>query len=62
MTLLQQRKKNVESRMEVEGVRMIPLKTLVVPFDECPILSELRELVGEVLDLRSVPNYIEIGI
>lgn len=64
ISMLRQRKSNVEAGTEIDGARMIPLKTLVLPFrlvkDE--FLSLLRELVEEVVDLESVSSFIELEI
>lgn len=50
---LRVRKENVEAGLEVEGQRMKHLKTLVVRFKHCQtVLSEPRELVEQVVDLR----------
>jgi len=42
---------------------MEPLKKLVVPFDKFSAdLEECRELVGEVVDLETEPEFWEVEI
>lgn len=67
--LLEERKANVESGVEVEGVRMQPLKKSTIDFtclsdfynkkEELAQkkLAELRELVDEVVDLDTEPEF-----
>ena len=67
-SMLSQRKANVEAGMEIQGVKMINLKTLVVPFRYVGLrggtrlqkarLPELRELVEEVVDLREALSQV----
>ena len=52
VNLLRKRKENVEAGKEVDGVEMMPIKTLKAYFKGCTILSELRELVEEVIELE----------
>lgn len=64
ISTLKTRKGNAEAGMEVSGVKMIPLKTIVLR--KCIFgseqLSEISELVEEVVDLDSVPKFIEVEI
>lgn len=61
---LRQRKDNVNAGMEIEGVKMIPLKRLVFPSKilSQSQLSELRDMVVEVVDLESVERLIEVEV
>lgn len=61
--MLQQRKRNVEAGMEIEGVKMIHLKRLVFNFSsfESSQIQQMESLVEEVLDLSSAPP-IEVEI
>lgn len=63
-SMLEQRKMNVEAGLEVEGVKMIPLQTLVVPFKFIAreSLSRMRMLVEEVVDRDTVSRFIELEI
>jgi len=64
LSLLRARKKNVESRLEVDNVKMEPLKKLVIPFKEhsARALEKCRELVGEVVDWDLEPQFFEVEI
>ena len=64
VALLDQRKKNVEELLVVEGVRMIPLKRLGICFESFSAkqIDEMRGLVEEVFDLKSVSMVVEIEI
>lgn len=64
LTLLRARRENVESGLEVDNVRMEPLKKLVIPFKEysAETLEECRELVGEVVDWDPEPQLWEVEI
>lgn len=64
LSMLEQRRLNVEAGMEVEGVKMINIKTLVLPFGmvEEDFLMKLRDLVEEVLDLDEVSKLIDLEI
>lgn len=64
---LQQRKKNVEAGIEVDGVKMIPLKTLVFPFKAIEaglsfrmLIFKLKTLVEEVVDLATEPSFVTV--
>lgn len=48
--------------MEVWGVKMIPLNTLVVPFDDCEVLSQLKEQVVKLEDLSPFPRFVDVEI
>jgi len=49
--------------LEVDGIRRVPLKTLVVNFKLVKdILPQLRELVEEVIDLELSPKFVEIEV
>ena len=55
---------NVEAGMELDGVKIIPLKALILPFK---LVTEgsvplLRDLVEEVVDLDSSPGFIELEV
>lgn len=64
MALLRARKENIKNRPEVDRIKMEPLKMLVIPFNKLfyEQLEELRELVGEVVDLKSEPRFWEVQI
>jgi len=62
LSLLRQRKENVAAGMEVWGVKMIPLNTLVVPFDDCEVLSQLKEQVVKLEDLSPFPRFVDVEI
>ena len=72
-SMLSQRKANIEAGVKIKGIKMISLKTLVLPFERVEFkgengleevgLSKLRELVGEVVDLdEHVTKIIEIEV
>lgn len=62
--LVRQRKGNVEADLEADGIRMRPLKKLIISFNDLKPseLQELRELVEEVVDLATVPELVEVVI
>lgn len=64
ISMLRRRKTYVNQGREIEGVKMIHLKRLVFPFRllDTLQLSQLRELVEEVVDLESVERLIEVEI
>lgn len=53
LSTIRQRQRNAEVGMEVEGVKMLQLETIVLPFKlvKPELLSEMRSLVDEVVDL-----------
>lgn len=58
---LRRRRQDVVEGLEVDGIQMVPLKTLIFDFDLFDdVLPELRELVEEGIDLESVPEFVEI--
>jgi len=60
---LLRRKQNVLEGLEAGGIKMIPLKTLIVAFKLVDdVLPQLRELVGEVIDLESKSRFVEIEV
>jgi len=61
---LRARKENSDRRFEVDSIQMEPLKKLVIPFDKFSAadLEECRELVGEVVDLESEPEFWDVEI
>ena len=61
---LSRRKSNVEAELEHEGVRMEPLRKLVLHLNRFTEdrLEECRSLVGEVVDWASEPDYWEVEI
>lgn len=63
-SMLRQRKEIVEAGMEVDGVKMIHLKTLVINTTgiKSETLDELKELVEEVIDVEEVPPMIDVEI
>ena len=64
LPLLRKRKETVESGLEAGGVQMELLKKLVVPFNQLSDekLEQYRELVGEIVDLKSEPELWEVEI
>jgi len=62
VNVLTRRKQFVEDFHEMEEVRLRDLKRLVVPFELCPVLSELRELAEQLVDLETLPKFIEVEI
>lgn len=56
---LQARSNNVEAGVEVEGVRMEPLKRLAVPFKQMSPknLKQLKELVETVVEWTHKPSW-----
>lgn len=56
LSTLRQRQSNAKAGMEVEGIKMLQLKTIVLPFKliKPELLSEMRTLVDEVVDLAIV--------
>lgn len=54
--MLEQRKRNAEAGMEIEGVKMVQLKRLLIDFsewDQLDVVIKLKELVEEVADLST---------
>lgn len=67
ISMLRQRKANVEAGIRIDGVKMIPLKRLVLSsrmLSTTPqaTLSQIRELVEEVVDLQSVSSIVQVEI
>lgn len=66
LNLLRKRQENVEAGLEVDGVKMISLKRLVVHLPivnkDQLVLLEVQELVAEIVDLESVPEKIELEV
>lgn len=62
LPFIKKRRENVG--LEVDGVGMVPMERLIVPFKglKSTLLSQLREFVGEVIDLKSTPRLIEVNI
>lgn len=67
--VLERRSLNVRNGLEVEGVEMVKLKTLIFPFKAVEkqmlvkdLLYKLKGLVKEVVDLGSVQNFVEVEI
>lgn len=58
LSAVRQRQRNVESRMEVEGVKMLKLKSIILPFKwfKLKVLSGLAWVVDEVVDSATVPE------
>lgn len=50
--------------MEIDGVKMVHLKTLGVFLGNVPddILLQLRELVESVVDLETLPSFVEVEV
>ena len=59
LNLLRSRRKFVEAGLEVEGGKMQALKKLVINFERITFsqLEECRELVEEVVDWKSEPDF-----
>jgi len=56
-------KENVSEGLDVDGIKMLPLKTLIVDFKLVDdILPRLGELVEEVIDLEIYPRFVKIEI
>jgi len=63
--LLRERRKSVEAGLEVEGVKMINLKTVIINFGDYPntwISEVLLPLVEEVIELNEPPFTAEVEI
>ena len=62
--VLKKRKQQSKGGFEVDGVKMTPLKRLVMPFDQFKAvkLKDLRGLVEELIDLKSVSPFIEVEV
>lgn len=64
LPLLKKRIQNVEEGLEVDGVAMVRIERLIVPlrFLKAELISELRELVDQVVDLQTVPRLIDVSV
>lgn len=64
INMLLQRRRFVEEGFKVEGIEMVKLKALVLPFKLLTkeFLSSLEELVEEVVDLETVSRSIKVVI
>lgn len=62
--MLIERNKKVDERMGIDGVRMVRLKRVIFPFGYLKRgrLSQLRELVEEVVDLKFPETFIEVEV
>jgi len=62
--MLNQRKDNVEARLDVDGIKMEPLKKLIVPFDRLAVrdVNKVEGLVEMVVDLALEPKFWEVEI
>lgn len=60
--VLESREKRVREEKEIDGIKFIPLQKLVVPLDFFDDLESIRaeRLVGEIIDVKDYPDYIEI--
>ena len=61
--MLKQRKRKVEAGMEIEGIKMVHLKRLMIDLSECMSkeIVEMRKLVEQVSDLSTaLPIELEI--
>lgn len=59
---LRQRKSNADTFKEVDGVRMIPLRCLVVELGRHDPVQELKRLVDTIVDPKTVSKFIEIEV
>lgn len=63
LSMLKQRKRKVEAGMEIEGIKMVHLKRLMIDLSECMSkeIVEMRKLVEQVSDLSTaLPIELEI--
>lgn len=62
--MLNQRKDNVEARLDVDGIKMEPLKKLIVPFDRLAVrdVNKVEGLVEMMVDLALEPKFWEVEI
>lgn len=60
--LLRTRDKKINSGFKVQGTRMIPLETLVIPLDQFSEseLEVIKKLVNKVVDLKDAPELLEL--
>ena len=64
LEVLQEREKQIAIGFEVAGVKMVPLKRIVLPIKYCNggFLDEVRALVEQVVDLAEIPKKIPVCI
>lgn len=64
VSLLEERKEQSETGFEVDGVKMGSLKRLVIPYEQLKSeeLEKLRNLVEEVVDVKSISPFMEIEV
>lgn len=62
LSLLRKRAENVEAGFELGGVKMIPLKKVVLSFRKTKLSRKVKTLVEEVVDLESVSETVPIHI
>lgn len=62
LDLLKMREENADAGLEVNGVPMLYLGTLIIPFAQFSSseLDEIKEWVKEVVDLTDVPEFLEL--
>jgi len=64
VAILNERKHSVEAEIKVDGVKMVPLKRLIIPF-QChtnAVLPELRVLVEEVINEVNTPKLLKVKV
>lgn len=56
------REEKVREGVEIEGIKMVSLEKLIVPIElfKSAEADQLRDLVGEVIDLEDYPDFIEL--
>jgi len=60
LALLLERKQNVEAGLKVDGIKMIPLKTLHASSNQkSPVYLEIKESVGAIIDSENLRSYLE---
>jgi hypothetical protein len=60
--MLENREKMVQEGKEIDGIKFNPLQKLILPFESFDDLESIRaqRVVGEIIDVKSYPDYIHI--
>lgn len=64
LAVLRQRKVKLDAGLEVNGIKMTPIETMIIDFEMLndTQATELKGLVGEVIDSRNVSSFIEVEV
>lgn len=64
LAVLRQRKVKLDAGLEVNGIKMTPIETMIIDFEmfNDSQATELTDLVGEVIDSRNVSSFIEVEV